>query len=247
LAPTRVRRVLLGEVPLARSLVPLTILLLGDKDFHLDAVQALRGCAAKNTGQLVDALCDPDVAFDIRRRIPRVLAQCRTQDAAEGLIRGTAADRFEVRYNCGRALLKMTGEDSKIVITAETVIGIVKREVALSKEVWESQPPAEFDDEEDEPPALTDRLLRDRIDRSMEHVFTILALHLDRESIRIAFKALHQQEERLRGTALEYLDTVLPDEIRDAVWPFLGEDRPMRAPRPAQEILADLSAPAVVA
>ena len=71
-------------------------------------------------------------------------------------------------------------------------------------------------------------------------IFSILALVLDRDSIRIAFKALHREDERLRGTALEYLETVLPDEIRDAVWPFLGEARPLRSPRPAAEILADL-------
>ena len=94
--------------------------------------------------------------------------------------------------------------------------------------------------DEGEAPALVDRLLRDRLDRSLEYVFGLLALHLDRASLRIAFKALHHEEERLRGTALEYLETVLPVEVRDAVWPFLGEARPMRAARSAKEILDDL-------
>ncbi len=87
------------------------------------------------------------------------------------------------------------------------------------------------------------RLLRDRVDRSLEHVFTLLALHLNRESLVIAFKALHSGDQRLRGTALEYLDAVLPDEIRDDVWPYLGEDRPLRRARDAAEILADLEHP----
>jgi hypothetical protein len=164
-----------------------------------------------------------------------------TQAAADALILGTEDERFEVRYECGRALLRITASEAAIVIPLETAISIVGREVANSKEVWDSQPVPEFDEEENEPPALIDRLLRDRLDRSLEHVFSILALVLDRESIRIAFKALHQEDERLRGTALEYLETVLPDEIRDAVWPFLGEARPMRPARPASEILADLA------
>jgi hypothetical protein len=74
----------------------------------------------------------------------------------------------------------------------------------------------------------------------MEHVFNILALHLDPEALRTAFNALHTEDPQLRGTALEYLDTVFPAEVRDLVWPFLGEARPMRAARPAQEILADI-------
>jgi AAA family ATP:ADP antiporter len=236
----RVRRIISTDSALPATLVSFVILLLADKDFHMEAVRALRKSAAKNTGQLIDALCDHDTIFDIRRRIPRVLSECLTQDAADGLVRGIDDDRFEVRYECGRALRKITGADPGVVIAEETVISIVKREVERSKEAWESQTPPELDEDENEPPALVDRLLRDRIDRSLEHVFTVLALHLDRKSLQIAFKALHEKDERLRGTALEYLETVLPDEIRDAVWPFLGEARPMRSARSAIEILADL-------
>ena len=239
-SPQRVRNVLAADPPLAAPLVPFAILLLASGEFYLDAIRALRQIARRATGQLADALCDPSVAFDIRRRIARVLSACPTQAAADALIRGTEDERFEVRYECGRALLRITASETSIVISLQTVIAIVGREVAQSKDVWESQSAPEFDDEEGGEPALIDRLLRDRLDRSLEHVFSILALVLDRESIRIAFKALHQEDERLRGTALEYLETVLPDEIRDAVWPFLGEARPMRPARPANEILADL-------
>jgi AAA family ATP:ADP antiporter len=239
-SPKRVRRFFRKETPLAAPLVPLAIGLLESKAFHLDAIRALRKVARKSTGQLADALCDPSVGFDIRRRIPRVLSACPTQAAADALIRGTEDERFEVRYECSRALLRITAAEPAIVISRETVIAIVGREVAQSKEVWNSQCAPEFDEEKDEPPALIGRLLRDRFDRSFEYVFSILALVLDRESIRIAFKALHQEDTRLRGTALEYLEILLPDEIRAAVWPFLGEARPMRPGRPAEEILADL-------
>jgi HEAT repeat protein len=200
----------------------------------------LQKCAPKTTGQLVDALCDERSEFDVRRRIPRILSECPTRGAADGLIRGIADERFEVRYACARALLRITARDPGIVIAPEKVTAMVKREVALGKDVWESQPAPELDEDENDPPALIDRLLRDRIDRSLEHVFTLLALMLDRQSLHIAFKALHDSDQRLRGTALEYLETVLPDEVRDAVWPFLGEERPMRPPRSPVEILADL-------
>jgi AAA family ATP:ADP antiporter len=236
----RVRSVLNVETPIAAPLVSFAILLLADPEFHVDAVRALGKVSAKVTGQLVDALCDPDVDFDIRRRVPRVLAECPTQRVVDGLFRGAGDERFEVRYACGRALLKITGANPGVVVLPESVIALVKREVKLSKEIWESQAVSEVDDDEYETPALFERIVRDRIDRSLEHVFNVLALQLDRESVQIAFKALHDEDSAVRGTALEYLETVLPDEIRDAVWPYLGEERPMRAPRPAKEILADL-------
>jgi hypothetical protein len=239
-APARVRAVLGSEEPLDAPLVPIAILLLASPEFNRDALAALRKIASRITGQLADALCDPSVPPTIRRRIPRVLSASATQAAADALICGTQDERFEVRYECGRALLQITEKEPSITIPLETAIAIVKREVDSSKQVWESQREPEFDDDDNAPPALIDRLLRDRFDRSFEHVFSVLALVLDRESIRLAFKALHQDDARLRGTALEYLETVLPDEIRDAVWPYLGEARPKRPARPAGEILADL-------
>jgi ATP:ADP antiporter, AAA family len=236
--PARVRGVL-SEVPLPRPLVAFAILLLADKEFQSDAIRALRIDAPKAIGQFVDALCDVDTDFDIRRRIPRILSTCTTQCAVDGLILGTSDPRFEVRYQCGRALTKICCADASIVIPESTVISIVKRELALNRDAWESLP-ADADEEESEPPALIDRLLKDRVDRGIDYVFTLLALVLDRESLRLAFKALHEKDNHRRGTALEYLETVLPDDIRDAVWPFLGEARPMRAARPATEILEDL-------
>jgi len=238
--PRLVHSFLRTKAALAAPLIPLAIQLLESRSFHLDAIRALRKTARRNTGQLADALCDRNVGFDIRRRIPLVLSACPTQAAADALIRGTEDERFEVRYACGRALLEITGAEPGIAISLETVIAIVEREIAQSKEVWASQRAPEFEEDEEDSPALVGRLLRDRFDRSFEHVFSILALVLDRESMRIAFEALHQNDERLRGTALEYLETLLPDEICDAVWPFLGEVRPMRPARRAEEILADL-------
>jgi MFS family permease len=237
--PAHVRAILRAEAPLPSPLVPFVILLLGDKELHLDAIVALRKIVSRCCGQLVDALCDPTSSFDVRRRIPRVLSEHATQDAADGLFRGLADERFEVRYACGRALLKIARADA-IAIARERVIEAVEQECLRAKPTWESQ--ALDEDGDDDSAALVDRLLRDRIDRSMEHVFNILALHLDPESLRTAFQALHTEDAHLRGTALEYLDSVLPDEVRDHVWPFVGAERPMRAERSASEILEDIRA-----
>ena len=235
----RARRVLSADKPLGRTLVAFAILRLADKQLRDLALRALRRTAPLIPGQLADALCDAGVDADIRRRVPRLLAECPTQQVADALLRGAEDDRFEVRYECGRALLKITKANPLIVIPPQRVLAIVRLEVSFDRKVWESQPPPEFDDDAGEP-VLFDRLVQDRVDRSLEHVFNLLALQLDRGSLAIAFRALHSGDEKHRGTALEYLETVLPDEIRNAVWPYLGEDHPMRPTRKASEILADL-------
>ncbi|MGD9603490.1 MAG: hypothetical protein AB7V59_16895, partial [Gammaproteobacteria bacterium] len=56
---------------------------------------------------------------------------------------------------------------------------------------------------------------------SMEHVFTLLGLVLDREALSLALHAVASADRNLSGTALEYLEHVLPEDVRRALWPRL--------------------------
>ena len=54
-------------------------------------------------------------------------------------------------------------------------------------------------------------------------MFTLLTLVLPAQPLQIAFRNLHSEDVHLRGTALEYLDAVLPARIRDLLWPHLED------------------------
>jgi hypothetical protein len=60
--------------------------------------------------------------------------------------------------------------------------------------------------------------------------------------MRIAFRGLHTNDQNLRGTALEYLESQLPPSIRPHLWRFLEDERPAtpRPARPGDDVLADL-------
>ena len=89
--------------------------------------------------------------------------------------------------------------------------------------------------------SFLEELVRARASQSLAHVFTLLALVLPTEPLRIAFRGLHTDDQALRGTALEYLDSVLPHEIRDRLWLFLEDRRlPGKVRRPREETLGDL-------
>ena len=64
----------------------------------------------------------------------------------------------------------------------------------------------------------------------MAHVFTLLSIVLPPEPLRIAYRGLHTNDTALRGTALEYLESVLPADVREALWPFIegGQRRASR-------------------
>ena len=85
-------------------------------------------------------------------------------------------------------------------------------------------------------------LARDDVDGSLrEHVFNLLGLALEREPVRIAALAFDTDDAYLRGTALEYLETVLPAALYAALKPRLaaaGAPAPPR--RAAAEVRAEL-------
>lgn len=249
----RVRDLLSGnERDIARALpqldsrgpgVACAILLLAEPAHHEQALAALRNIAPSITGQLLDALLDPSMDFRVRRKLPRALEGSVTQRAADGLLLGTSDERFEVRYACARALSKITEEGGALVIPRERVLDAIRLEVESGKRIVKGAGEEEELDAEPLDPFLVG-LLQDRVDRSLEHVFRLLALVLERESLRIAFRALYHEDTKYRGTALEYLDAVLPAEIRDVLWPYLGETAPLPAARATHELLAELTAAA---
>jgi hypothetical protein len=78
-------------------------------------------------------------------------------------------------------------------------------------------------------------------DRLKEHVFNLLALALDRQAVRIVRHAFEGTDDYLRGTALEYLDSVLPPSLVGRLIPRLGASRQTASPRrEARAVHADL-------
>ena len=131
--------------------------------------------------------------------------------------------------------------DSALRIAPALACEAVLREVEAGAGVWEGRRLLDRFDDEPWSPVLDDAI-RSRADRSLEHVFTLLALLLPKEPLRIAFRGLHAEDPFLRGTSLEYLESSLPPEIRKPLWPYLEDRRPRRAAavRPTEEALAKL-------
>jgi hypothetical protein len=235
----RVRQAL-RSAPLEPALVPHAVSLLAWDEVAVDAIEALRGVAPRITGQLVDGLLDPETEFAIRRRLPRVLTAGEPGRALEGLFAALADSRFEVRYRAGRALARLQHRYPTLAYPKERVLEAVLGEVAVDRRLWEHRRLLDDLAGDDESP-FVDQYLRDRANRGLEHVFMVLSLILPREPLTIAFRGLHTDDAQLRGTALEYLETALPEEVRLRLWPFLEDDRTSQTSgRSREEILESL-------
>jgi AAA family ATP:ADP antiporter len=207
-------RAVLAHAELDAGLVAVALPLLSRDELFGDLVPALRRAAPRCTGQLVDALLDTSVDPVVRRRIPRVLAFVHSQRVADGLRAGLDAERLDVRYRSAQALVRLR-KRGPIEIDSEAMFVVAAREIAGLN----------------------------RSGARLEHVFAVLSLALDGEPVEIAFRALRGRDPALRGTALEYLDHVLPAPIRNGLWPVLGADAAVHlaARRSVDEVRDELS------
>jgi AAA family ATP:ADP antiporter len=235
----RVVRVLREEEALSAALVPHVIPLLAWDAVAEEAVRALRKAAEDRIGALADALLDPNQPFAVRRRLARVFSICVSQRAVNALLLALDDTRFEVRFQCGRSLSSIVAKNQFAHVDRERVFEIVRRELTVSRPVWESH--KLLDAMGDERASFVDDFIKDRAGQSLAHVFVLLSLVLPAIPLQIAYRGLHTTDPGLRGTALEYLEGVLPPDIRHRLWPFLGTNPPVNiGARGRDEILADL-------
>lgn len=233
--PERVLRVLTTK-SLSVRFAGLVIDLLGNDAYARPASLTLEEMGPRITGQLIDAMLSSDSSVAGRRRIPRLLRKLEDPRATRGLVDGLQDAEFDVRYRCAQALVGLQRSKGDLALPDDAIIDSVGRELALNEtERLHRKPREELCPEvRDEIDALLDA----REDRSLQYVFTLLSLTLDRDAIIVSLRALSSQDEHLRGTALEYLHNVLPDPIREGLWPRLTERS--ERPRPSSSEPEDL-------
>ncbi|HEY3441688.1 MAG TPA: hypothetical protein VGK29_13075 [Paludibaculum sp.] len=200
-----------------------------------DARRVLLEARDRLVGVMVDHLTDPDEDFAVRRRLPRILSHCDNPRAVLGLLLGLQDARFEVRFNCGRSLDAVKQRNPETAIPEEAVHAILERELSASRSIWESYRLLDRREAGEEYEFL-DENLRERANQSMEHIFSLLALVLPREPLKIAFQALHTDDRMLRGLAREYMDTLLPEEVKVKFWTLVEAIPTAGASTPAETL-----------
>jgi hypothetical protein len=169
------------------------------------AQRALRAVSARATGQLIDAMIDERRPAVVRRRLAPVLSAVSTQRAADGLVLGLADEVLEVRARCGRSLARLRADFPGAVLPRDPLLAHALRELGRP----------------------------DAGGQGLRHVFVLLGLAGDAEAMKIASHAVHSDAPGVRGTAIEYLENVVPDPVRAQLMRRLGVDQPRpRAPRP---------------
>jgi hypothetical protein len=229
-------KVLFREDRLPAGLVAHVIPMLAREPVADFALFALRKVAEERVGQLTDALLDPNQDYAVRRRLARVFSVCVSQRATDALLLALDDPRFDVRFQSARSLLAIVEKNPRVQIPPTRIFDVVLLEAAVSRPVWESR--RLLDGHNADSPL--DEFVRDRASDSLAHVCTLLCLVMPKEPLQVAFRSLRTGDEHLRGTALEYLEGVLPAPIRERLWPFLVKRPSARPAHSYDEIVENL-------
>jgi ATP:ADP antiporter, AAA family len=182
--------------PLDVRLASFAIPLLEHKALVGPVTAALSGIAARIPGQLADALHDTTLAPAVRRRLPRILQASGQPLAAQALAGALSAPERILRYRAAGALVALSAARPALAPEPATVFERVHSELR----------------------EVSDQL-------SMQHIFVLLSLALEREPLWLAYDALGSGDARQRGTALEYLHSTLPEPLRSELVTW-AETRP---------------------
>jgi hypothetical protein len=218
--PAAVRTALRGAPDLSPLLVAAAIPLLGVDDCFPEVLRALRRAAPRVTGQLVDVLLDRSANLLVRRRVARVLKSCASDRSVEGLATALDDPSFEVRAAAGAALAALHERSAVVQVGRESVLERVRRELDSGEPV----------------------------DRQLPQLFALLSLALERQPLLIAWAAMKTDDKALRGTALEYLSNVLPDDVFSRLRSCFGASllwAPRADRRPAAAVADELLASSV--
>ena len=192
---------ILRSEPLDKDHASLVIPCLEHDETAEAAVFALRRVASKIPGQLVDVLLDEERPLKLRRRIPRVLRTAAHPRVVRGLSEALTAAEPDIRLRSALALRDISTTTPELSPPRRVVLDAMTRELELAHAGM------------------------------LDQVFILLGFVVEREPLALALRALSFDDEKLRGTALEYLENVVPEPIRSAIWPHL---QPGHAPRQAQ-------------
>ena len=179
-------RALLARPELDARLAAFTVPHLASEELAKPTLTALRAMGPDVVGLLADVMLSAGQPPAVRRRVPHVLRALRGARVVSALTRALSADSLEVRYRAALALQEVTREDRALLPEAKEVFTLALAEVERGPLSQEGS----------------------------DHVFALLALCTTRGSLELVRQGLKTDDRKLRGTALEYLESLLPEAVR---------------------------------
>jgi AAA family ATP:ADP antiporter len=198
-------------------LLPQLIELLAQRDFAKEIQTAVASFGDSAVGLLGNYLADLGRPPAIRRRIPVIFANIRTQSAADVLVRSLIEKDIRVRTRVLSALRDICKHHPATKLDTEFLDRILTIQIMEHCHTYQILEVLKSVHHAPVPVLLP---LREAIEHQMEQLFAILGLRYPRELVS-AYFSLQSDNASVHDNALEYLDNVLDPELRRKLVPLL--------------------------
>ena len=196
--------------------------LLKNREHRAAAREALVVYGPCVAASLAEILADPTAELAVRREIPWVLGRIPTLPTCEALLlRLDDPDRY-IRYRSVKALNRMREQNPDLPPLRPAIIARIFTE---TREFYEALVTCQSLAESagGGSAALLRKSLRERMDQNLELIFRLLGLHYPMRDIYSAFSALRGTRPARRTAAIEFLDSLLRQDLRAVILPLLEE------------------------
>ncbi|MEZ5286356.1 MAG: hypothetical protein R2712_16410 [Vicinamibacterales bacterium] len=186
------------------------------------AVEALASFGDRIVGTLRDFLVDPDLALDIRREIPSVLLAIGTR-AAQAALTESVLDRDVVlRYHCIAALNKLGQLHPERPVDRRIIESVLAAEImghyrsyqvmgSLTRSLLDAGDPVR-------------QGLEESMTKESERIFRLLKMLYPAHDLHSAYVGLQSTDPVVHDNALEFVEAILPPEMRAVLVPLLDRE-----------------------
>jgi HEAT repeat protein len=201
------------------------------------ARKAVARLGEETVSTVADLLQDSSQHIELRRALPRVLAEFDNQEAAERLLASLPEDDLSTHYQIVKSLGKMRARYPRLQFDrveverilraeAETYSNHAARLAALRREALQ-----------DDALALLDRALEERFDFTRNRIFRLLGLIYPAEDIYNSWNGVVNGRPPVRAAALEFLGNLLSQAHKDEILPLLEASAPEDVPAAGRRLI----------
>ncbi len=184
--------------------------------------EALLSYGPPIVGMLGDLLGDPRLEIDVKREIPWVLGRLPTTRSAEILLGYLDEKDPYLKYRCVKALNRLRERNPGLPPARPVIVERIIAETRAFYEALGIQQALAAGGEGPDSSLLT-RSLKQRLDQNVELIFRLLGLQYPLKDIYSAYIALRGARADRRASAIEFLDSLLRQDVRSMILPLIEE------------------------
>ena len=210
-----------------RTLIAPLIEKLADPSLTEVATSALVEFGDRIVGTLRDYLTDEELNTDVRREIPKVLQAIGTPPAQAVLTESVLDRDVILRYHTIAALNKLGQQHPERSTDRKLIESVLAAEIMGHYRSYQVLGTLGASLEDDTNPIAHG--LRESIEKEAERIFRLLKILYPQYDMHSAYVGLQSNDPVVHDNAVEFLDSVLPPEVRAVVIPLFDREVPVTA------------------